>query len=130
MAKWYVVSLSFKGSIPTKEEAGRINTAMKSVDYDFPELNLTTAKIRWREPNITMQEFANLLHHIGFPCEATYWPLYMPCFSGEEVEPLSSTVVSVDDVSKTNHFDLQTFLAIWNKKADCRAFEQIFHYLG
>jgi hypothetical protein len=130
MAKWYVISLSFKGNTPTKEEANRINTAMKSVDYDFPELSLTTANMRWREPNIAMQEFVNLLHHIGFSCEATYWPLYMPVFCGEEVEPISSIVVSEDDVSKTNPFDLQTFIAIWKKKVSCRAFEQIFHYLN
>lgn len=69
MAQWFHVSLQWSEGPPTDQALEELNRFVKTVDYDFPQINLFGVKSQlWRDPTVSIQEVIDLLHMLGHPC--------------------------------------------------------------
>jgi len=118
------VSLVFTKTFPSQDKLNTLNEGLSAIDSDIPKLTLKGwDKVIWHGTSINLQHLANLLHHIGFPCEVTS---YMILGFNESIS-LGNPIVSQDDITQLDKFAYQLFLSVWHKRASCK--ELVFHYV-
>jgi hypothetical protein len=120
------VSLVFTKTQPTQDKLNTLNEGLLAIDSDIPKLALNGwDKVIWHGTSINLQHLANLLHHIGFPCEITS---YMLLGFNESVE-LGNPITSSNDISEIDKFVYQSFMSVWHKRASCKD-QLVFQYVS